>query len=268
MEPLRELAFSAFYEADGDVFSPTAATASPWDDRAQHGGPPTALLAHAVVTQHPRDEMIVARATIDFLGTIPRLPLRVRTRVVRPGKRVELSEAVLVGRDDEREYLIGRFWRIRTTPLPLPVAAARETLAPRPDAQPQIYFAGLSEDWGYGNAIEWRFVTGNLRSYGPADVWSRVRVPLVAGVPLDPLARALIVADSANGISVELPIAEYLSIPPGLAVTLDRYPASEWVYVNARTRLTAHGVGHTEGWLGDEAGRFGLIAQPLLIEKR
>ena len=104
--------------------------------------------------------------------------------------------------------------------------------------------------------------------YGPADAWTRVRVPLVAGVPMDPLSRVLIVADSANGISVELPIAEYFSIPPGVTMTLDRYPGGEWVYLNARTRLTAHGVGHTEGWLADEAGRLGLVAQPLLIEKR
>ncbi|MGB8266750.1 MAG: thioesterase family protein [Candidatus Velthaea sp.] len=268
MEQPRQLAFASFYEADGDVFAPTLATSSPWDDRAQHGGPPTALLAYAVNRNHPREDAIVARATIDFLGTIPRIPLRVRTRIVRPGARVELSEAVLSGIDDGRDYLIGRFWRIRVAEIALPAQAAAEPPPPLPAAQPQRFFHGMRDDWGYGNALELRFVNGSLRDYGPADGWSRVRVPLVAGVPLDPLSRVLVVADSANGISVELPLAEYYSIPPGLSVTLDRYPQGEWVYLNARTRLTAHGVGHTEGWLADGGGRFGLISQPLLIEKR
>jgi hypothetical protein len=38
--------------------------------------------------------------------------------------------------------------------------------------------------------------------------------------------------------------------------------------LNARTRLTSRGVGHAEGWLGDDNGRLGLVAQPLLIEPR
>jgi hypothetical protein len=268
MEETSQLGFTSFYAADGDVYTPTLATSSPWDDRAQHGGPPTALLAHAVSVNHPREDAIVARASIDFLGTIPRVPLRVRTRVIRPGARVELTEAVLAGLSDEREYLVGRFWRIRVADVALPAAPAVDALPALPEPQVQHYFKGMREDWGYGNAIEWRFVTGGLRTLGPTDAWTRVRVPLVEGVALDPLSRALIVADSTNGMSMELPIAEYLSIPPGVTITLDRYPAGDWVYLNARTRLTTRGVGHAEGWLGDAGGRIGLVAQPLLIERR
>jgi hypothetical protein len=268
MTNLPDLGFSAFYRAAGDIYSPSPATASPWDDRAQHGGPPSALLAWVFRANHLREDAIVARASIDFLGTIPRTPLRVRTRIIRPGARIELGEAVLGGRDDEREYLVGRFWRIRTADIPLPGGRAVDVLPPIPPFQPQRYFPGLREGWGYGHAIEWRFVTGSLDTFGPADVWTRVRVPLIEGVELDPLSRALIVADSTNGLSIELPISEYLSIPPGLAVTLDRYPIGDWVYLNARTRLTSRGVGHAEGWLGDADGRLGLVAQPLLIEKR
>jgi len=268
MDHTRSLDFTSFYEADGDVYIPTPATSSPWDARAQHGGPPTALLAYALQTNHPRGDAIVTRASIDFLGTIPRVPLRVRTRIIRPGARIELGEAVLAGRTDDREYLVGRFWRIRTADVALPVVPLVDTLPPLPPPQPQTYFPGIDENWGYGNAIEWRFCSGTLAACGPADAWTRVRVPLVAGVPLDPLSRALIVADSTNGMSIELPLTDYLSIPPGVTVTLDRYPAGDWVYLSARTRLTTRGVGHAEGWLGDTNGRFGLVAQPLLIERR
>jgi len=267
MDDSGSLPFASFYEADDDVYAPTLATSSPWDDRAQHGGPPMALLAHAVTTNHPREEMIITRASIDFLGTIPRVPLRVRTRVVRPGSRVELTEAVLAGRDDDREYLVGRFWRIRVADVALPVMPAVDALPALPPPQEQEYFSDR-ESPGYGHAIEWRFVSGSLRTLGPSAAWSRVRVPLIAGVAFDALSRLLIVADSVNGLSVEVPMQTYLSIPPGVTVTLDRYPVGDWVFVNARSRLTTRGVGHAEGWLGDVNGRLGLVSQPLLIEKR
>jgi len=268
MDYTQPLPFTSFYEADGDVYVPSPATSSPWDDRAQHGGPPTALLAYALHLNHPRADAIVARASIDFLGTIPRVPLRVRTRIIRPGARIELGEAVLAGLTDNRDYLVGRFWRIRTADVALPIVPAVDALPPLPSPQPQTYFPGIHAGWGYGNAIEWRFCSGSFAECGPADAWTRVRVPLVEGVELDPLSRALIVADSINGMSIELPMTDYLSIPPGLTVTLDRYPAGDWVYLAARTRLTTRGVGHAEGWLGDANGRFGLAAQPLLIEQR
>jgi hypothetical protein len=185
MDHTRSLDFTSFYEADGDVYIPTPATSSPWDARAQHGGPPTALLAYALQTNHPRGDAIVTRASIDFLGTIPRVPLRVRTRIIRPGARIELGEAVLAGRTDDREYLVGRFWRIRTADVALPVVPLVDTLPPLPPPQPQTYFPGIDENWGYGNAIEWRFCSGTLAACGPADAWTRVRVPLVAGAPLD-----------------------------------------------------------------------------------
>src|ERR1700735_3017861 len=37
---------------------------------------------------------------------------------------------------------------------------------------------------GYGRSIEWRFTRGGLDRLGAADVWARVRLPLVDGVPL------------------------------------------------------------------------------------
>ena len=247
-------------------FAPTAATSSPWDDEAQHGGPPTALLAHCIGVAHPRPDTIVARVSTDFLGPIPKRVLEVHTRVLRAGKRVELSEASLVDPRDGRIAVVLRAWRIRTAELALPVLPPADAVPPLPPEQPQRYLPGLTS-WGYGEATEWRFVTGGLDALGRADVWTRVRVPLVAGVPLDPLARTLIVADSTNGISVELPIDSFLSIPPGLTVTLGRYPAGDWVFLGARS-LIFGGSGIAEARLGDPAGVFGAATQPLLIDPR
>jgi hypothetical protein len=45
-------------------------TTSPWDESAQHGGPPTALLATAMERAIGDPQMRMARITAEFLGVI------------------------------------------------------------------------------------------------------------------------------------------------------------------------------------------------------
>ena len=49
---------------------------SPWDQTAQHGGPPAALLAH-LIDATVDGQLRLARLSIDFFGAIPRRPLSV-----------------------------------------------------------------------------------------------------------------------------------------------------------------------------------------------
>jgi hypothetical protein len=51
-------------------YEQTRATESPWDRRAQHGGPPAALLAH-VIDQTVEGPLRIARISVDILGPIP-----------------------------------------------------------------------------------------------------------------------------------------------------------------------------------------------------
>jgi hypothetical protein len=124
------------------------------------------------------------------------------------------------------------------------------------------------DDWGYGRSIEWRFTRGSFDSLGPADVWARVRLPLVDGVALTGQDRVLIAADSANGLSLSLPLRQWLSIPPAMTATLLRPPAGEWVHLACRTYLTDDGVGLARADLSDPDGLIGEVAQPLLVQKR
>ncbi|GAA4621577.1 hypothetical protein GCM10023196_010370 [Actinoallomurus vinaceus] len=254
----------AFYLPTGeDVYEPTSATESPWDSDAQHGGPPTALLAHAIdATVAPG--MRMARISVDFLAPIPRRTARVEVTSLRPGRQVRLTEAHLIV--DGRAAVTARAWHIATGPTP-PVRTESVPPPPLPPAPTEEYdFHGLT-DWGYGQAIEWRF-TGGQDTRGAAQVWTRVRIPLIAGRKLNGLARALIVADSANGVSATLPFHEWLSIPPTMTTTLLRHPEGDWVYLDARTHLADDGLGLTDATLSDPDGRLGDVAQPLLIRQR
>lgn len=257
----------AFYIPVGEnEFDSTRATESPWDPRAQHGGPPAALLARAVERTREDENLPIMRLTTDMLGPIPQGRIRTEAKIVRPGKRIELVEARLFAND--RLAVSATAWRIVRNPgstaehthdLPGPAM---------PEPQEQRYFPGLSPDWGYGNAIEWRFVTGGTDQLGPADVWTHVRIPLVAGEAITPTQRAAIVADAANGISGELPFTQWMFIPPTLTVTFSREPVGEWMNLKAATTHSADGTGLTSGKMFDEAGFFADVAQPLLIAPR
>jgi hypothetical protein len=99
-------------------------------------------------------------------------------------------------------------------------------------------------------------------------VWTRVRIPLIAGRPLDGLARFAIVADSANGLSAPLSFRAWLFIPPGVTMHLHRYPAGEWVRLTANSDPGRDGIGLTDGALSDATGRCGTVTQPLLVMPR
>ena len=136
-----------------------------------------------------------------------------------------------------------------------------------PGPQPQTFFDGV-EDWGYGQATEWRTVSGGYdSSTGAADVWTRVRIPLVTGRPLDGLARFAIVADSANGLSAPVSFREWLFIPPGVTMHLHRYPAGNWVRLTASSDPGRDGIGLTEGILSDAAAAA-APSPPLLVAPR
>lgn len=260
---------SAFYlPTAAGLYRPTRATESPWDGSAQHGGPPAALLAQAIDEAVPGaadGTLRLARIALEFLGPIPRREVQVEVSPVKPGRRVNLTDARLLV--DGRPVVLARAWHIATGPTPPAAGVAFPAVSALPGPTEQRYFFGQA-DWGYGRAIEWRFVTSDFDELGPADVWTRVRIPLIDGRPLRGLHRALLVADSANGVSAELPLSQWFSIPPTMSTTLLRHPEGEWVNLAARTRFAPDGLGITQADLADASGWLGAVDQPLLVAAR
>src|SRR5690242_4092597 len=187
----------SFYLPLGDDhFRPTRSTESPWDSEMQHGGPPAALLGRVLTVEGLR----LARISVDFLGPIPRRDFRVEVSPIKPGRLTTLNEARMVV--DGRVAVTARAWHLAPGPTP-PVTTPADHADPLPEAE--NVFPGM-EQWGYGLATEWRVSKGELgRSDGETHVWTRVRIPLIEGRELDGQDRALIVADSANGLSAVLP---------------------------------------------------------------
>jgi len=253
----------------------TPHTTGPWDRRAQHGGPPSALLGRAIQRCAPRDDMVIARFTCEILGAVPVADLDISARLTRPGRSVQFLEAA--ASTGGREVARASAWRVLRT--------ASETIPPQ-DSPPGLPAeAGSPADqpagaagtpgappagWvdGYLSAIEWRPVAGQFFEPGPATVWTRLRYPLVPDEEPSGLERVLAVADSGNGLSGVLDITKWLFINPELTVHLHREAAGEWICVAAQTTISAGGSGLATSVLADLDGQVGVGAQALLITPR
>ena len=255
----------AFFTPDGDAFVATELTRGPWDEGSQHAGPPAALIGRELERCEPREAARIARVTFDILRPVPIARLRVETRVVRPGRSVELLEAVL--RDDDGTDLVrATAWRIRIAPVGLD--APEDPAPPGPAEGRHEPFFPTGRDVGYHSAMEYRFVRGAFLEPGPATVWLRTRHPLVAGEEPSPLQRVLVAADSGNGVSAALDYREFVFINCDLTVHLSRHPAGEWVCLDAVTTPEPDGIGLADASLFDERGRIGRATQSLLVARR
>lgn len=257
----------AFYEPDGDGFLATELTRGPWDRESQHAGPPAALLGRALEQLPGAEEFQVGRVTFEILRPVPIGPVAIATRVLRPGRRVQLVEAELSAAGEP--LMRATAWLIRIAPVDLPAEALAATAPPPgPEQGSGAGFFPTEEEHGYHTGMEVSFISGEFMEQGPATVWLRMRAPLVAGEEPTPLQRLLIAADVGNGVSSTLDFRRFLFLNVELTVHLERLPAGEWVCLDAVTLPQPSGVGIAESVLFDGRGRLGRAVQTLLIAVR
>jgi Thioesterase-like superfamily len=256
----------AFYLPDGeDRFLATELTRGPWDPRAQHAGPPAALLGRAVERFGERADLHTARVTFEIMRPVPIAAVQVAARRLRDGRSVDLVEASLTA--GGAEVMRATALRIRGAELPLPPGLGEARRLPGPDQGRQEPFFPTGQEVGYHTAMEWRFVAGSFLEAGPATVWLRMRHPLLPGETPSPLVRVLAAADSGNGVSAALDYRRWLFINADLTVYLTRPLAGEWVALEAATTM-ADGVGLATSVIHDEQGPVGRGLQALFVDRR
>lgn len=260
---------SCLYERDGERYLPTGLTRGPWDRGFQHAGPPAALLARAVEQASGLAPGLTARLSFDILRPVPLAPHTVATRILRPGRNVELVEATLSDAGSGDALMRLTAWRLRSEPVDLPAAvSAPDPPPPPPEQGGSSRPAFWTEPVAYHAALDWRFVAGTFESPGPAATWTRLRVALVEGEEPTPLERLLVMADAASGISAVLDWERWSFVNVDLGVNLEREPEGEWMAMDAVTRPGPAGAGLCVGVLSDERGRVGVSTQTLRIGPR
>jgi hypothetical protein len=258
----------ALYEPDGDRWVPTGLTRGPWDPAFQHAGPPAALLAREIEAVSRIDGGQTVRLSYDILRPVPVAPLLVSARVLRAGRRVELLEATLASEDGTPVMRVTS-WRMRRDAVALPEDVVSAEPAPAPPETGRLSAFGFwTAEVGYHRALDWRFVAGDFDVPGPATVWARLRVALVAGEPVTPLQRLLVMADAASGISAVLDWTAFTFVNVDLGIHLLRPPEGEWMAMDAVTRLGDEGAALCTSELFDARGRVGSSTQSLMVAAR
>lgn len=244
----------------------------PWDPRALHAGPPSALLHAAMRRHHPPEGRLTTRITFEILRPVPVGELRATTEVRRPGGKVELVHATLRS-GDGKPVMTAAEWRIRSGGPDLGVGIEGAPL-PGPDGiEASTSFFREVPYPGYVEAMEVRFVKGGWSPAGPAIGWMRMRPgALIAGEAPTGVDRLLVAADSGNGISARAGEGTALG-PDGLFINVDltvhlvREPVGEWIGLDAHTVLTDHGIGLAHSELHDQLGPVGRASQSLLVDR-
>lgn len=259
---------SALFVSDGDRWLPTGLTRGPWDPAFQHAGPPAALLAREIEAAGGIEGGQTVRLSYDILRPVPVAALRATATVLRPGRRVELVEASLAS-EDGTPVMRATGWRMRREAVdPAGGAAAPDPPPATPETGRPGTFAFWQDEIAYHRALEWRFIEGEFDAPGPATVWTRLNVALVAGEPVTPLQRLLVMADAASGVSAVLDWSAYTFVNVDLGIHLYRPPAGEWMAMAAVTRLGSAGAALCTSELSDATGRVGSSTQSLLIAAR
>jgi hypothetical protein len=237
------------------------ATVGPWSDDLQHGGPPNALAVaaaeRAVRAETGREDLAAVRLAAEFIGAVPVAELRTTARVVRVARSAALAEVIVSS--GERDCLHVRVWFVRT--------ADTSHIAPplaEPIDLPDVP-ANREWDFGWARSLEWRYVRGLPGEPGGSAAWVRPSLPLVDGHELFGLARAVMVADAASGISAELDWTVWSFVNVDLDVHLARPFRGEWVLMDAVTHLGEDGSGLARSTLSDRHGVVGAGLQTLVL---
>ncbi|MGO2112472.1 MAG: thioesterase family protein [Pseudoclavibacter sp.] len=253
---------SSYYRRLGDGrFESTVHAQGAWNPLEQHLAAATGLLVHELLAIPGGEGKTLSRVSLDVLGMIPGGECDVVTRIVRPGRRVELVEAEWHARG--RTSIVARAWRLAPADTSAVAGIEDARLTPPEDVAP----ADLMAPWegGFVKSLEYRPLPG--RRPGAGTFWVRSRIDeLVEEEPAAPLARLMGMVDVANGLSPRVaPDSEYSFPNVDLQLHLHRQPSGRFLGIELRQQYGSDGVGLTSSVLHDEDGPFGRSEQILLV---
>ena len=253
---------SYFIPVGPDTYQPTEHVGGAWSDDELHISPVGALLVHHLErwrAEHSDPDKLIARISIDILGQLRRGEIELSTRMLRPGRTIELTEttAVIAG----RETLRARTWAMSTQET-AEIAGTELPLLPGPGGLPE---RSMSEDWtgGFIHSISLR--DAEPRRPGRARSWLRPEHPLVEGEEAGALATFLIPVDAANGIAVRERPSEWMFPNLDLTIHLLRRPTGRWLGLDTTVTFGPTGQGLTSSVLHDEQGPIGSVQQALTV---
>ena len=242
-------------------FDATVHVGGAWFTDEQHIAPLLGLLTHLVeVDRDGRrdDDLVVARLSFDILGRVDIGEVETAVRVVRPGRSVELVEAV--ASQYGRDVVLLRAWLMKSGAT----ASLADTPLSRMPAPEEIAPWDPTEAWpgGFIASVEVRRLQFEP---GRAQFWVRTPIPLIADTAHSRLAAAIGLLDIANGMTVRADPKEVAFPNVDLTVHLFAEPEGEWLGFDTSVTFGAGGIGVTSSVIHDRRGPLGVMAQSLTI---
>jgi hypothetical protein len=261
----------ALFVRDRDTYVGTILTQGGWDRRVANGGTVLALMGQHLDEVPTLVPMTLGRFTADLVRPVPvGQRLRVRSAIVRDGKKIQVVEMLLLSDDVEHARVTAlrlRDEQIADEQAPRSTTSERpgDALAP-PDQSPS--FQGLTADVpGFLRAVDMR----RARSADGSRVgsWIRLDVAVVAGEPVSPTARLTYCFDFANLIGLDSHPGAVTMINPDVTAHVLRRPSSEWIAITGDTRFEPSlGRGMSQALLSDDRGVFAAVSLSQLIQPR
>lgn len=275
--PTRPDTAALFADLGDGRYLATEWSRGPWDPRHCHGAPPSALLVRAIERDSSTPvadvpiEWALSRITIELMRPVPvGVELVVSTTSIRAGARVSLVGATITDATTGVDVATATALRVSVRDVATPDVCRPDGEMPggpesgRPETPPF-----RTEDVAYAtHACDFRFVRGSWAERGPAAVWIRLAVPVVAGETPSGAQRAAAAADFGNGVSAPVEHLEWIYINPDLTIHLARRPVGEWIGMSSLSHLGIDGSGLAHSILHDSSGRLGVSAQSLFVERR
>jgi hypothetical protein len=256
---------SYFQRLSESSFAPTEHVGGAWNPDELHIAPVLGLLAHVVEREHatrrPEAPLALARASYDILGVIPMDAFEITTRIIRPGRTIELVEAALS--HGGRIAVTARAWMLQQKDTAAIEGIALPSLPPR-ESMPEW----LPDEVWPGGAIRSIDARREAIDTGRSRCWIRPQHPLVAGEEVSARSRMLGMVDFANGIATRVAPEEALYPNIDLTASLFREPAGDWFGLDTSVSFGADGIGLTESVLSDSAGPLGTSSQTLTVRPR
>lgn len=255
----------AIFRIDGRCAITSPNAAGPWSPDMQHGSAPSGLVTWAAEAMPTPVPMHVARLTIDLMRPVPLAPLAIETEVLRQGRKIQLCEVRL--KADDVLVVRATVLKIRSEVQDLPPGIADAPIdLPGPE-QSRVEPADFSSS-PFVSGMSLRAARGGFAHPGSSAIWYRVDRPLVEGVPISQVMRAVVASDFSNATSVALDFRHWTFLNADLTISLSRQPVGDWILLDGDCNIGPDGAGLAMARLGDQHGYFGRAVQSLVIEKR
>ena len=245
-------------------YQPTKHAQGAWNEHEQHMAPATGLLTAELQSFVPQENMRIARISLDILGLIPLDDFTVTTRCIRPGRTIELIEAVMSSRG--RDAIIARAWRLITQDTSVIAGLEDQKSMYKPEALP--VWDGM-KGWPGGFIETVRLVAEPDRRPGKGMVWMTNDIDMVEGMPTHDMVHLLGMADTANGVVPRLGLGlaklEWMFPNTDLQIHMHRAPQGRWLGIEAVQQYGTDGIGVSSAILHDTQGPFGRSEQILTI---